>query len=1174
MRPVCRYDQSASEDSAERLSAPPTAFQLPLHLTSFSYSPTRELLVGQRKDEAIAHYTEPPLGADLNLGYEDCTWRDDSTDEGLDALLDTLSRYDDEDPTGAAADLLGKINVITWRGMMTKLMLAVYEVEGASRGRADGWELNAMIVDGTLYLEEAKSPSKIAKKAASESSYKLQSYYGYSFEAFSTVPPTTPPSPPSFSPPNTNVQWCSVVKTNLGGFRSILGGEVDCVLPTASMANVTTADFVELKTNIVINSPRDEMMFERQKLLKHYVQSFLLGVPRVIVGFRTRQGQLTALQPFKTLEIPRLVRGKPHAWDPLACLASARTLLSFLFTQISSAPSTRAYQGRFDSARDIHDDAALAQWPVFRLEFSPTGNAPGIQVRELGEDEVRRDVWGAKRDEPRVGLIVDMPEIVPKRDGSSTESINEKHSAEDGELAGITNFLDDTKGATTEADVEAVRAAAANLSIEDARDILRATLEKNQLDPNFPRQVASIVDAKDLSHSAALALVEEIRLEAALIDDSPYPEVRAVVSNVDDPDMPVNTFRVWVIGIFFTIIGTGSKRTRPCIVNEQLTSPSPVNTFFSPRNPSISFGTSIIQVLAYPMAKCFELFPARWTFLNPGPFNQKEHMLLTRWDNLLLHLSVHHKLTPSRLLVVMGNTGLSGAYINYIIFILRIPWWYNDQKLGKNAGFQVLLSLSTQVMGFAVAGLTRRFLVSFHGAASANVVANGWKMTRYRFFMIVFACYFVWYPVSNIAFQAITYFNWPTWIAPANTDFNGFGLNPISSFDWAWITYNTNPTITPLWSTLNQVGGFFFWTILLVPDSNTYNSGYLPMISNGVYDRFGKSFNVTKVMTDGILDQAKYEAYSPAYMSYTSGLVHGALYHHDVIIKGLKTFLPKKGKFGGGRELYNDVHNRLMRAYPEVPEWWFLIVFVVCLVIAIVHAEVYNTLSMAMTAFIVLPIGIITAVSNVEITFNVLAELIAGLFKTYGVEVPIQAIQFAQDLKLGHYMKIAPKHLFWGQLIPTIISALVAIGVCDWQLGNIEGICTATQKDRMYCLGDKTFATVYGFLVGAVLPFGPWLLARRYPRSYWKYVHVPATFNLALLISPYGGSWALAGLILALIVMGYVRRRYLPWWMKYNYVGTTALNAALALGGLIWFFILQYHDKTPDWYFGPASGWH
>lgn len=42
---------------------------------------------------------------------------------------------------------MGKSTVITWRGMMTKLMLAVYEAEGASRGRADGWEMNAMVVD-------------------------------------------------------------------------------------------------------------------------------------------------------------------------------------------------------------------------------------------------------------------------------------------------------------------------------------------------------------------------------------------------------------------------------------------------------------------------------------------------------------------------------------------------------------------------------------------------------------------------------------------------------------------------------------------------------------------------------------------------------------------------------------------------------------------------------------------------------------------------------------------------------------------------------------------------------------------------------------------------------------------------------------------------------------------
>lgn len=39
-------------------------------------------------------------------------------------------------------------------------------------------------------------------------------------------------------------------------------------------------------------------------------------------------------------------------------------------------------------------------------------------------------------------------------------------------------------------------------------------------------------------------------------DDSPFPEVRAVVKPVDDRQLPVNTVRMWVIGMVFTIVCT------------------------------------------------------------------------------------------------------------------------------------------------------------------------------------------------------------------------------------------------------------------------------------------------------------------------------------------------------------------------------------------------------------------------------------------------------------------------------------------------------------------------------------------------------------------------------------------------------------------------------------------
>lgn len=42
-----------------------------------------------------------------------------------------------------------------------------------------------------------------------------------------------------------------------------------------------------------------------------------------------------------------------------------------------------------------------------------------------------------------------------------------------------------------------------------------------------------------------------------LEEDSPYPEVRSAVANTDDVDMPVNTIRVWILGMIMAIIIPG-----------------------------------------------------------------------------------------------------------------------------------------------------------------------------------------------------------------------------------------------------------------------------------------------------------------------------------------------------------------------------------------------------------------------------------------------------------------------------------------------------------------------------------------------------------------------------------------------------------------------------------------
>jgi hypothetical protein len=37
-------------------------------------------------------------------------------------------------------------------------------------------------------------------------------------------------------------------------------------------------------------------------------------------------------------------------------------------------------------------------------------------------------------------------------------------------------------------------------------------------------------------------------------DNSPYLEVRANVPNTDDPNIPVNTLRMWFLGVVFTMV--------------------------------------------------------------------------------------------------------------------------------------------------------------------------------------------------------------------------------------------------------------------------------------------------------------------------------------------------------------------------------------------------------------------------------------------------------------------------------------------------------------------------------------------------------------------------------------------------------------------------------------------
>lgn len=714
-----------------------------------------------------------------------------------------------------------------------------------------------------------------------------------------------------------------------------------------------------------------------------------------------------------------------------------------------------------------------------------------------------------------------------------------------------------------------------------------------------------------------------MKIEAALItNNSPYAEVRAVVDNHDDPSMPCSTIRAWVIGICFSVAIAF------------------INGFFEIRQPAIYVTPNVPQLLAYPVGKFFEkvlpdvgitLFGVRHS-LNPGPFNRKEHMLIT----------------------IMASISKSSPYTTYIIWIQYLPQFFN-QPWAISFGYQLMIALSTNFIGYSLAGICRRFLVypsycvwpqslvtialnaAFH--SEHNAVVNGpfksiWRMTRIKFFGLAFTAMFCYFWIPNYIFPALSLFSWMTWIAPNNAKLavitgsvGGLGFNPLPTFDWNIVTFMWDPLMLPFFSIANNFAGMLitFPVIAAMYYSNLWGGAYLPVNSNKPYDRFAERYNVSAILDDrGIMDIEKYKAYSPPYLSsantliylmffsaYTAVITYAALFHRTEIMMGFRgiinSFRPsKKHEVEEGRVL--DVHNRLMKAYKEVPEWWYMCTLVFAVAVGCAGIASYPTYTSVAVVFygiimcllFVIPVGIVYAMTGVEVTLNVLAEFIGGsfvegnalamcFFKTYGYVTCAHALAFSNDLKLAHYVKIAPRFTFFAQMVPTLVTTFVYIGVLQFQV-HLEGVCTADAPFRFYCPGNNTFftaavlwgtvgpkrlwgvggtysPTLIGFPLGVVVVLIYWLVGKKFPNSAAiRNVHPVVAIAGSLQWAPYNMSYMWPAVPVSAFSWLFVRKRWLALWSKYNFVLSAAFSAGMAISALIQFFGLAYNDVSISWW--------
>lgn len=251
-------------------------------------------------------------------------------------------------------------------------------------------------------------------------------------------------------------------------------------------------------------------------------------------------------------------------------------------------------------------------------------------------------------------------------------------------------------------------------------------------------------------------------------DNSPYPEVRASVPATDNTSLSINTPRMWTLSLIFAIGGSAT------------------NLFFSLRYPSVAITPVIALVLVHPLGKLWDLIFKRshdqeqdfvdGSLRKDGP----QYAWTTRRQRLRLWLAQGRWNEKEHACVYISSNVSFGFAFATDVIVEQHKFYKQEVPIL----YQLLLTISTQILGYAFAGLTRRYLVrpaamiwpgtlmstamftTMH--KNENKVANGWTISRYRFFIYVWTGAFLWYFLPGLLMPALSYFNVITWFAPKN----------------------------------------------------------------------------------------------------------------------------------------------------------------------------------------------------------------------------------------------------------------------------------------------------------------------------------------------------------------------------------------------------------------------
>ncbi|KAG8988455.1 hypothetical protein FRB90_002728 [Tulasnella sp. 427] len=554
--------------------------------------------------------------------------------------------------------------------------------------------------------------------------------------------------------------------------------------------------------------------------------------------------------------------------------------------------------------------------------------------------------------------------------------------------------------------------------------------------------------------------------------------------------MPCLTFRMWFVGLALSFILSSA------------------NMFFYLRNPAPYWSGPVGAVLAWFGGKFLEkVLPIRtWTIfgyefsLNPGPFNIKEHTLMYMLGGLVLEANM----AP----YAMGAT---------VVWEKRY-----HQKLSQG-----------YITGFGLVGLTHRLLVwpasaiwptnlstcatlnALHAGDDAYSRHSGPRQVTIFATVGIVASVWAFFPGTV---DALSYFSFICWFAPNNIIVNqlfgtvsGLGMSLVT-FDWTQINLAPAPMITPFWAQVHAFGTFviIYWIVgPILYYNNVWKSAHLPIFGGMAYDRFAKPYNLTRVLDLETLsfNATEFENYSDVYlpMSFAMTYMLAFAIPPAILVHTILVYWPRIRRVirrEPAREEPEDVHAKLMRRYPQVPWWWYGIVFVACLALAVVQL-----------------VGIVT---------STLVQVLVKSSIFAGVQDICQPNQPAK-LSCSHSQVFYSASVIWGLIGPK----------------------------RQFGKGGVYYGEIYALVAGALIPLLVWLWCRRRPASPLRKFNLPVALSGCSYTPPATGINYTSSFCVGFFSQYYLRKRKPLWWARYNYIVSSALDSGTAIGIVVCFLILQ-----------------